>query len=363
MFSAKSKRSFQRVPDSHEPGENFHLAAVGKCRESTVSFQPDSFGASGTRGHGYPFDPTHGYRIEELLGVKAPVGPPDFDAFWRHRHDRALRVDPCAQLIDTGRERNGWRIFDWLYQSTGRVAIRGWLLKPSAGRASRALVVGHGYGGRMAPDYDLPYEDAVLAFPCARGLGKSRHPAISGESRWHVLHNIHSRDDYVLGGCVDDTWLAISALLSHFPEFEGRVGYSGSSFGGGVGALALASDPRVARAHLHVPTFGNQPLRLKLPSVGSAASVQAFLPKCPSLGEVLAYYDAAVAARRVRIPVHCACATFDPAVAPAGQFAIYNALAGPKELFVLSAGHHAHPGLKDEESQLRRELNNFFRDL
>ncbi|MEZ5583004.1 MAG: hypothetical protein R3F37_09785 [Candidatus Competibacteraceae bacterium] len=33
---------------------------------------------------------------------------------------------------------------------------------------------------------------------------------------------------------------------------------------------------------------------------------------------------------------------FDPAVPPPGQYAIYNALAGHKDLFVLQAGHFEH---------------------
>ncbi|MEZ5576382.1 MAG: hypothetical protein R3F44_12440 [Candidatus Competibacteraceae bacterium] len=40
--------------------------------------------------------------------------------------------------------------------------------------------------------------------------------------------------------------------------------------------------------------------------------------------------------------MHVAAARFDPAVPPPGQFAVYNALAGPKELFVLRAGHFDH---------------------
>ncbi len=52
-----------------------------------------------------------------------------------------------------------------------------------------------------------------------------------------------------------------------------------------------------------------------------------------------------------------------PSVAPAGQFAVFNALAGPKELFVLTAGHHAYPAQNEENAELRRNLYNFFRDL
>lgn len=58
----------------------------------------------------------------------------------------------------------------------------------------------------------------------------------------------------------------------------------------------------------------------------------------PVLG-VPAYFDAATAAARIRIPVFVAAATFDPGVPPPGQFAVYNALSGPKELYLRQAAH------------------------
>jgi len=253
------------------------------------------------------------------------------------------------------------RLFDLTYASTDGVRIGGWVSVPAEEPIRRGFVVGHGYGGRDAPDTHLPFEDAVLAFPCSRGLSRSPHPPISSDPRWHVLHDIDDVDRYVLGGCVDDLWLAITALHELFPETAARTDYLGSSFGGGVGIMALAWEDRVARAHVHVPSFGHHPERLRLPSLGSAAAVQNFVIRNPGVADrALAFHDAAVAARYVRIPVHCACARFDPSVAPAGQFAIYNALRGPKALFVLEAGHHPYPRQAEEERLLLEELVTFF---
>ena len=167
----------------------------------------------------------------------------------------------------------------------------------------------------------------------------------------------------MLGGCVEDVWVAISAILRLFPELAGHIGYLGISFGGGVGALAIPWDERIGRAHFNVPTFGNHPLRLQLGTTGSAAQVQRFVGKCPKALEVLKYYDAAVAARHITIPAQCACALFDPTVAPAGQFSIYNALAGPKELYILTAGHHGYSSQISENAELRRNCYNFFADM
>jgi cephalosporin-C deacetylase len=175
-----------------------------------------------------------------------------------------------------------------------------------------------------------------------------------------VLHDIHLCDRYILGGCVEDLWIGVSALLQLHAQLHGRIGYMGISFGGGIGALALPWEPRIARGHLNVPTFGHQPLRLRLATTGSGSSVQAFARMHVQLLETLAYYDAAVAARYIRQPMHLALARFDPAVAPPRQFAVYNALPGPKELFVLNAGHFEHATSAAEDRELLSELRGFF---
>ena len=54
---------------------------------------------------------------------------------------------------------------------------------------------------------------------------------------------------------------------------------------------------------------------------------------------MLDYFDAAIAARRLQLPVHVSAAVLDPAVDPRGQFAVYHAVSGPKRLGVRAAGH------------------------
>lgn len=310
----------------------------------------------------YYFDPTYGYSLDQLLAVKAPPGPGDFQAYWQRRYHCALTIDPQPIIKITNNKRQDWHVFDLSYASTDNFTINGWLLIPASGVVKRGFVVGHGYGGRVEPDYHLPFKDAALLFPCFRGLSRSARPPISADPNWHVLHNIHELDRYILGGCVEDIWLAVSAMLSLFPQTAGHLGYLGSSFAGGIGALALACESRVSKCHLHVPTFGHHLLRLKLPSHGSASSVQRYYlshDKRKTL-RVLRYYDAASAAAQITMPVHCACATFDPCVAPPGQFAIYNAVPGKKKLFILDAGHHDYADKFLQEQKLIVDLAEFF---
>lgn len=313
--------------------------------------------------HAYDFDPTYGYDLDALLRVEPPEPPPDFAAFWRERFQRALKIDTRARLEPSSHQHAGFRVYDLWFDSTDGFTIGGWLLEPKDRAARRGFVMGHGYGGIGGPGEIFPFLDAAYCVPCFRGLCRSRREPISDNPIWHVLHDIHLRDRYILGGCVEDLWCATGALIARFPILEGHIGYMGISFGGGIGAMALAWDERIARGHLNVPSFGHQALRLRLPTAGSGASVQAFERRHGHVMETLSYYDAASAARWIHQPMHVAAALFDPYVAPPGQFAIYNALRGEKRLFVLDAGHHDYPNQDEQGRQLYLELQEFFEAL
>jgi cephalosporin-C deacetylase len=311
--------------------------------------------------HPYTFDPTYGYDLTQLLAIAPPPASEDFASFWRQRYRWASAISPRPVLRVSSLVRAGFHTSELEYWSTDGVLVRGWLLVPANQAPRRGFVVGHGYGGIDYPDFEVPCADAIYLVPCFRGLARSRCNAIPASPERHVLHGIEQPDQYVIGGCVDDLWIGVTTLLELYPDLRGQIGYLGISFGGGIGALAMAWDERIAQVHLNVPTFGHQPLRLGLPTIGSAAAVQDYLRHGGGNAvETLAYYDAAVGARYMSRPVHIAAALFDPAVAPPGQFAVYNALAGPKRLQVLTAGHFDYPERPAEDRLLLAELREFF---
>ena len=309
----------------------------------------------------YQFDPTAGFGLDQLQALRPPEAPPGFDDFWRARYARALRVDPAPQLVERPPRQMEWRVHDLNYRSTDDFPIGGWLLLPRTGRIRRGLVVGHGYGGRERPDFDLPVEETALLFLCFRGLSRSARPPISSDPDWHVLHDIDKPDRYILGGCVEDLWVAVSVLSRLYPGLEG-IGYSGISFGGGIGALATAHDPRIDRGYLEVPTFGNMPLWLTLPTIGSARSVQSYQKTHPHVIDTLRFFDSATAATRITQPMLVAPACFDPAVAPPCQFSVANALptSNRNETVILDAGHFDYPGMAAQHASLAESFRIFF---
>lgn len=309
--------------------------------------------------HDFPFDPAYGMDRAALLAVAPPEVPAGFAEFWSARRTHALEIDPAPRLSDTTRA-GDLEISDLGYTSTDGVTIGGWLVRPAEGPVSRGLVVGHGYGGRDAPDLAMAFPETAVLFPCLRGLSRSARPDISSDPYAHVLHGLDDPARYVLGGCVDDAWLAVSALLALVPQVAGRIGWSGKSFSGGIGALMLPWEDRVGRAELLLPTFGHHALRLGLPMVGSGAALAERERRQGGLMATLRWFDAAVAARFVEVPVLAGLALFDPAVPPPGQFAIFNALAGEKQLVTFAAGHFPYAAEAAEERDRLARARAFF---
>jgi cephalosporin-C deacetylase len=272
-------------------------------------------------------------------------------------------VDPQPQLSKSGSSHSDWHVYDVEYTSTGEFQIGGWLLLPREGTFRRGLVAGHGYGGRDQPDFDIPVTETAVLFPCFRGLSRSSRPPVSSDPAWHVLDDIDKPESYILGRCVEDLWLAVSVLTKLYPELDGRIGYSGTSFGGGIGALAIPFDKRIDRGHLAVPTFGHMPLWLTLPTVGSGHSVQNYQKTHRDVLETLSLFDAATAAALIEIPMLIAVARFDPAVAPPCQFSVANALptSDHHEIVILDAGHFDYPASKEQHALLLEKARRLFR--
>jgi cephalosporin-C deacetylase len=298
--------------------------------------------------HNYGFDPRHGYSLEQLLEIKPPSEPADFADFWEgtYHATRSLPLDLERAAHQT--LNHDFRVTLVRFNSLGGVRLGAWLIEPTNGPIDSYVVTGHGYYNRPFEDVRYVAGTANLFFG-SRGLGISRVEGIPDQTMSHVLHGIEARETYVHRGCVADVWAAASAMLDLHPQAAGRLHYSGESFGGGVGTMAMAWDHRFATAEIRVPSFGHHPIRLKCRCSGAGEAVRRRVRNHPDIYErTLRYFDAAVHARHLRIPTAFSCALFDPAVPPPGQFAVYNAARCEKVLTVWQAGHHHWDGTNDD---------------
>lgn len=302
--------------------------------------------------HGFPFDPTYGYDEAALRAIQPPSEVGGFVDFWRATYAETVALPLRTALIDSEASHRSHRIRTVEFDTLGGFRVGGWLLEPRDGVPETLLVQGHGYGGRENPDGLIPRRAAVLLF-CAPGFHRSARADVPAQADAHVVHGIAHRETYLIRFCVAAIWSAGSVLRERYPHLP--LQYVGGSFGGGLGALAMPWDPRISAGFLEVPTFGHHPLRLQCPCVGSGESVRRWRVDHPDVVNVLCFYDAAVAAAHISVPVICAPALFDPAVPPPGQWAVANAL--PKgEIIALTAGHFDHPANAKDQIELHRRV-------
>lgn len=307
--------------------------------------------------HAFPFDPTHGYTPEQLRALAPPPAPSGFDAFWQATYRETAGVPLDLQVKELESPVATHRLAEVRHRTLDGLAVGAWLVTPKDRPLRMAAVIGHGYGGPGAPTF--PARDAVLLITCAPGFALSAQPGLPDQAMEHVVYGLAQRETYLIRHCVAALWSSAWVLRELVPAACAMLVYRGDSFGGGLGALMLPWEPLYRRGYLGVPTFGHQPLRARLACNGSGDAVQRYLVQHPDALEVLRHFDAATAATRIRIPVLCAPAHFDPAVAPAGQMAVANALRSTGEVFEISAGHFEHPGLAAELVELDRRTESF----
>ncbi|HEY0260917.1 MAG TPA: acetylxylan esterase, partial [Lacisediminihabitans sp.] len=174
-----------------------------------------------------------------------PDPPSDLEAFWSARYRRALAVGGHPRVVEDT-VRGDVRMLRIEYPSTDGVVIGAWVTLPADGVVDRGIVRLHGYGGLIEADVRHPaLPRTAVIWPCLRGLGElSRSPRFPDAADEHVLAGIESRDGYIHGGCVEDVWCAISAVIDLLPDSSRRIDLMGGSFGGGIGVMATAWDPR-----------------------------------------------------------------------------------------------------------------------
>ncbi|WP_423465117.1 acetylxylan esterase [Promicromonospora sp. MS192] len=310
---------------------------------------------------GSPLDGTYGYDRDALLAVVPAAEPDGFAELWRSWYARAREV-PSDVVVEAagGARRPTHDVSVVTYTADGGLRLRAWVAVPVGLRPRVGVVHSHGYGGRDAPTFERVPHDAAVIFPVARGLGAlNAGVGAPDTSSRHVLHGIEAVETYAVGRSAVDLWHAGTALLDLLARRDETLGnlplyFVGTSFGGGIGALAVPWDDRFVGATLEVPTFGQHDLRLTMPCTGSGEAVRHHVADHPEAREVLAFHDASVAATHLRVPTRVECAAWDTHVPPPGQFAVANGVgraAGANlELAIHTAGHAEYPGQSREQA-------------
>ena len=299
---------------------------------------------------------------EQFLEIKGEEPLQDFETFWRAQYERAV-----DSKLDYKVEHEVWspvpdvKIYKVSFVSCDGFKIGMWVSRPE--KSCGGHIVMHGYGNDVRPcvKQDFPLTTAVPSVP---GLGISMCREIPWQPQHHAAYGFEDPEKYVLVSGVRNVWTSISILIDMFPDVKENISCSGSSLGGGMGAIAVPWDSRIKAAELSVPTLGGRIMLEYLNNPTSPAYTRAMKAKeSENNMRTLDLCNAASAARYIRVPVLVTPALCDNVVPPAGQFAVANSI--PEEFKILRIRDvgHAAPTQKDIEleNELRQIRKKIFR--
>lgn len=281
--------------------------------------------------------------------------PDDFDRFWNEKKKALAAVPPVAKMkqVETPPDRPGVDTFDVQVDCIGKPAS-GYYARPSGAKPKShpALLYVEG-AGVYATDILASVRWAQKGFLTfhinAHGLPVGQPKPFYNDLAMNELKNYRkegssSRDTYYFLGMYLRVLRAIDFLAAQ-PEWDGKtLVIEGVSQGG---AQALAGAGLDARASLVVAASPAM-----CDHTGMVAGRIAGWPKLvpngedgkpdPAVLEASRYFDTVNFASRIKAPVKLYIGFADTITPPTGQFAAFNQIQAPKELFAKPEYGHGH---------------------
>lgn len=279
--------------------------------------------------------------------------PADFDSFWQEKLAELRAIDPAPAV-----ERSDSGIPGIVYETATLANIDG---------ARVHIQMAYPEGGK-----DLPAQ-LILQWAGVYGLKKSSvtDPAAQGWLAVNVMAHdldLNMPDSYyqtaaattlknyiAIGNADRNTSYFLKMVLGDVraadyvatrPEWDGKTMIATGASQGGFQSIALAAlDPQIKAIMTLVPAGcdvdGAVAGRATPWPYWTAASTS---PNAAAVQETSRYYDAVNFASDVHVPALVAIGLIDRTATPTGDLAMFNQLAGPKELVLLPLSNHHGDG-------------------
>jgi len=276
--------------------------------------------------------------------------PPDFDAFWAAELRRldSVPADPLLTPAESGRP--DVEYFTIRMNNAGGAHVYGQLARPSrqagGGETFPALLI---LQWASAP---YPLQPSWVTDYAAQGwlvlnvephdvpvdMPQAFYDALPQLIKNYGLIGRHSRDEsYFLPMYLGDYRAA--EYLARRADWDGRtLVVMGTSMGGQQAFAVAGLDPRVTALIANVPAACD----LLGPLGGRAAPYPNWDVQRPEVRRTAGYFDAVHFAPRVRARALISMGFIDETTPPAGIWAAFNQLAGPKEAVPLVDSPHNH---------------------
>lgn len=190
---------------------------------------------------------------------------------------------------------------------------------------------------------------ALEAHPCESQLKDAWRGALSAEELAHALINPDDAATSTLKQFIDDALVAASVAS----RFLGRTTVTwGEGLGGSQALFAAALLPKAVSATMALnPLFADNATTLRA-VVGCGDT-----PQSDAAIDAVGLLDSACAAELVRVPALIGTALLDQSAPTEGTFALYNRLAGEKEMRVYPKfGHERINQFENEQINYLREV-------
>ncbi len=279
--------------------------------------------------------------------------PADFDQFWNRLLDEVAELPRDMRLEPVDYPARGARVYRATFAGVGGGSIAGWYMTPQGSGPFPGLAVYHGYSGlRGEPWGYLPWIAqgyAVLAVDVRDQAGESTdpRPGTGERARGWMTQGINSPESYYYRDVYGDVAQTVEVLAAR-PEVDARrIAATGVSQGGGLTLVAAALSPRVMAAAPDIPFLCHFRRAVDVSNAYPYLEFDDYLQRHPDREETmwrtLTYFDVLHFADRIRCPILMSVGLRDLVCPPSTVYAVYNHLAGPKELAVYPAHAHTVP--------------------
>ena len=309
--------------------------------------------------------------------------PADFAAFWAGVKSELAQVPADWERMAGAGGETATHTVDWLrFSSLGETLVYGWLATPKnltqpGGHRGYLWLPGYSLGN-PPPGPESLYPDTVtFGLNIHGGLPDTpyRHPSVSNVD--YIMQGIESPQTYVYRKIAGHCLRALDVLAAQPEVSPERLIVGGMSQGGGLALVTAALAPQVKLCLADMPWLGALELALSLldrskyqnkhqkmgvarypDARGLIADYADAHPEAAAqIYQTYAYFDPLSHAADIRCRVQMSAGGRDPSCKPPTIYAVFNALACPKEmLFLPAVGHDIVPAMHEAHAKWVQEV-------
>lgn len=285
--------------------------------------------------------------------------PADFDAYWAAALTELDHVAPEPVLTPAEFKVPGALCYDLYFNGVRDARIHAKLMFP-AGRQENcpAVLQFHGYTGSSGPWCEkLGYVLAgfvVAALDCRGQAGLSQDTGgVKGTTmQGQIVRGLADSPENLLMRHIFLDTVQLARIVMDLPQVNAeKVAVMGGSQGGGLSLACAGLEPRIAKAAVDYPFLCDykRVWQLNRTVQGAYSELRCFFRDFDPLHQreeeifrTLGYIDAQNFAPRIRGKVMMAIPLMDEICPPSTQFAAYNKIIAPKELYLYPDWGHEY---------------------